>query len=794
MKGALTLINMFKKNRNNKRIAALLSLILAFVSLTGFTYYNGFGDVYFHWEKEIFPGVFHGEQVGYHPVNGPEHSYTVVTDFSKSNIRPYVFSGEVRGTFKVRDMIKFVEQEGYKVLAGINGDIFDTITGTPKGTVIHDGIIATSGYNPEKIITFDENGSMKVVQTTLEYSVSGIMTPSTTGELNSGLVEEGSFAGEAYKGSIGFFNVPTGSYNGLHLYNRHYSNSTLTSGSRVEVVVDYPEMGGPNLRVNKTLTGVVKSVNPNTCNTPIGNSEIVLSIVNGSEEANNLARLIPGSTVTIQVKDTVEPSVLEKAKEAMGLYYTIVENGKNVTTGTNRNPRTAIGVKEDGSVMLYVIDGRQKTLSMGLSLVDLANHMIALGCKEAYNLDGGGSSVIYSRMAGLETNAKVKNSPAQTGERAVANGLFLVYKGVDNGPATRLHVYPALAQLMPGAKVTLSVHGTNSLFERTNIPGSVSYSVEEGRGTVDSSGIFTAGNQAGRVNVKAIGNNLEGFTELEVIKDITIQPSVSKVYLEAGQSVNIDIKATYGTSSVISEDRLFTWECDSNIGTIDGEGNFVASKESFSSQTGNIRVSFENKKVSIPVTIGEQIITFTDTENHWAKEYIGKLGARGLIQGMGNNLFQPGETLTRAQFLTMLGRSVSGLDPTKSQPSPFSDVKSGDWYYGYVNWGFENGIVNGMTPTTFEPNSSITREQMTVMLCNYARYLGYALPQGTLGKEFTDGGKISTWSKDYVITVVGAGLMNGFPDGSFAPQGNATRAEAAKVLYVFISMRDGIEI
>ena len=156
-------------------------------------------------------------------------------------------------------------------------------------------------------------------------------------------------------------------------------------------------------------------------------------------------------------------------------------------------------------------------------------------------------------------------------------------------------------------------------------------------------------------------------------------------------------------------------------------------------------------------------------------------------------MFMPDSPITRAQFLAMLAKCVEDLDISKSQPVTFKDVPPGEWYYNYVNWGFENGIVAGMDANTFAPDANITREQMTVMLCNYSRYISYPIPQkGVNSGAFADYSKISPWALDYVVTVVGGGLMNGMPDGSFAPQGNAKRAEAAKLMYVFCNTKDGI--
>ena len=141
-------------------------------------------------------------------------------------------------------------------------------------------------------------------------------------------------------------------------------------------------------------------------------------------------------------------------------------------------------------------------------------------------------------------------------------------------------------------------------------------------------------------------------------------------------------------------------------------------------QTYNLYVEYNNNSIEIPVQVGAYIVEFTDTTNHWAKTYIGTLAGMNILDGMGDNTFAPDGSLTRAQFVAMLAKMTDGIDITAAASAGFTDVNEKDWYFGYVNWGYENGIVNGMGDGTFSPNASITREQMAVMLCNYARSVG----------------------------------------------------------------------
>lgn len=792
-----------------KRAASFVLVgIISFVSLTGFNSYSGLGTAYYESSMDIFTGVSYSEIISGHSTNGLQHAHYVEADIESGSIKPIVFNGEVRGTYSIEDMIKYAGEQGYKVIAAINGDIYDMSSGTPKGLVIHSGNIVTSGYAPDRVIAFYNDGSAELVPAKLSYKVKGTIAydqqvpvspeegidqaAGTDGTSGTDVLVQNETVHyeEEWNGTVDFFNVPHGAANGLHLYNRHYSSSTKTSGTCAEVVIECDDI---QLKVNDTIKGTVKQVNTATNNTPITDNTVVLSTVYGSATYNYLSALKVGSEIEISVED-VGGADLENADECIGIYYSLVENGRNVTSGTAANPRTALGIKEDGSIMLFELDGRQASVSKGLGLYDLADAMIELGCETAVNLDGGGSSVIYVRQPGKDADAVIQSSPSSGSERKVANGILLVYKENAGSSVEHLNVYPELTLAMPGAKVQLNTYASNELYEKTSLSGSVKYSVEDSAyGAVDESGIFTAGSKTGRAVIEAKSGNSTGYTEVEIVDDIIIVPSVTKLTIESGETRDINVTAcvgAYGASvPVNSSDDLFTFRCDENIGTIDELGVFTATTASAVSQSGNIYVEYNNNSIEIPVQVGAYIVEFTDTTNHWAKTYIGTLAGMNILDGMGDNTFAPDGSLTRAQFVAMLAKMTDGIDITVAASAGFTDVNEKDWYFGYVNWGYENGIVNGMGDGTFSPNASITREQMAVMLCNYARSVGFALPQTVSGVSFSDASSISSWAADYVATAAGAGIINGFDTGDFRPQGVATRAQAATVIYKMCEIR-----
>lgn len=119
--------------------------------------------------------------------------------------------------------------------------------------------------------------------------------------------------------------------------------------------------------------------------------------------------------------------------------------------------------------------------------------------------------------------------------------------------------------------------------------------------------------------------------------------------------------------------------------------------------------------------------------------------------------------------------------------NPFWDVSSSRSYYQPVLWGSAQRVVKGFGQGTFGPARGITREQFCTILLRYADYAGIPLSTSKSAKTFTDGGSISSWAKDAVVACQKAGIINGYPDGSFRPQNGITRAEVSKMIYMFFN-------
>ena len=180
---------------------------------------------------------------------------------------------------------------------------------------------------------------------------------------------------------------------------------------------------------------------------------------------------------------------------------------------------------------------------------------------------------------------------------------------------------------------------------------------------------------------------------------------------------------------------------------------------------------------------------FTDMpkDDNWSHKGIDYCVKNQLMNGMENNRFQPFLNTTRAQLVTVLWRMAGSPEPESE--TPFEDLNAGSFYEKAVTWGYENGIVNGVTETAFYPNSSVTREQMAAFFYRYAEEI---LKVDVSARKdittFPDYGETFGYSRDCLSWACAVELINGVSNGSVTylqPKSGATRAQIATVLMRF---------
>ena len=186
------------------------------------------------------------------------------------------------------------------------------------------------------------------------------------------------------------------------------------------------------------------------------------------------------------------------------------------------------------------------------------------------------------------------------------------------------------------------------------------------------------------------------------------------------------------------------------------------------------------------VPIDKTTLPFTDVERgRWSYDYILNMYQLGIVNGCTETTFEPEGSVTRAQFVKMIA-CLDGVDTSAYAKCRFTDVSDKSYAAPYIEWAANNGIVKGVSETSFLPDDNITREQMAAIICRYADYAGIKLADDTPAVTFTDSAQISAYAAPSVTALQRAGIICGSQnaDGSYSycPRAYATREQACKVL------------
>lgn len=179
------------------------------------------------------------------------------------------------------------------------------------------------------------------------------------------------------------------------------------------------------------------------------------------------------------------------------------------------------------------------------------------------------------------------------------------------------------------------------------------------------------------------------------------------------------------------------------------------------------------------------LLPFTDVSwDHWAYSAVKRVYTRGLMVGVSDTSFAPGQTLSRAMLASILYRLAG--EPAVTAENPFTDVPADRWYTDAVIWAAENGIVVGCGDGTFRPNAPATRAQTVVMLYAYANFAGRNTSQRADLSAFADAADVPSWALAEMQWANAAQLILGRDGKLLAPNAETTRAEMATILSTFI--------
>ena len=251
--------------------------------------------------------------------------------------------------------------------------------------------------------------------------------------------------------------------------------------------------------------------------------------------------------------------------------------------------------------------------------------------------------------------------------------------------------------------------------------------------------------------------------------------------LEAGSETQIckDCQIE-GETREIPSDNAHKFEASTPvIETIDGATDWFGKVAGTCTVCGEVAESTED--------MYEIVKHFTDVKaNHWFMSEVAFCVRQGLVSGMTDTTFAPNNNLTRAQFLTLLAK-FDGVDLTKydTTDAGFEDVKTNHWFNEVVCWAVENEYTSGISETKFGPNNNITRSQLARFFQIYTEKKGLDVSKEADLSVFPDAGKVQGWALPSVKWAVAEGLIAGMTNGDLAPNGNATRAQAARIFMIY---------
>ena len=562
------------------------------------TQLGGLGRVKDAWSRVLDQGINYS-RIDSTNYSGNQITHMIDLNTNEYGLKPVVSYGpSVMGFRNLESHVRSYEDMGYRVVFAINGDSFFG-TGTPKGVMIKDGIIHSTGASYLTSLGFDENNQPVYGNPGLGVRVDIAGTNIPISEINTA---RGKDQRPAY------------------LLTPSFASSTRTTAKGIEVLVKMDDEGFMGPRVNSTSTGRVVGVykegaKPSNNQVSLKKGHALITVGPGSPQFSKLANAKEGQEVRLIV---VGSKRWDNVRDALGVFRPIKENGKytNRAKATDIQPRTTVALKKDGSFRIMENDGRLRS-ARGLSYKDLVDFLSIGSYDTILAFDGGGSSTIYTTKPGYDKAARL-NTPSDGRERGLGNALLFVRKREKGQSADRLHIYPdgyAKNELTMdiGKKIYLDTKATDNAYNTADIDISqLVYESDLGHGRGDW---FLAEKQGDSMIRASYPSGARGSIKLRVVNRVgalTAQPQALK--LAPGQSFDLKIMAKAGNESYSPHLSMVTFENSSPdlLYFKNGKGQALAEG------SGVITASFAGKTIDIGFEIKEEkVIARYEGENRY---------------------------------------------------------------------------------------------------------------------------------------------------------------------------------
>lgn len=285
--------------------------------------------------------------------------------------------------------------------------------------------------------------------------------------------------------------------------------------------------------------------------------------------------LLKDGSYAIRDLDDPNYNAFDQVEEAISGPFMLVKNGANVIGAGNMDlmPRNSVGLKADGTVVLLLVDGRQGSYSVGMTLNDLANFLLQQGCVNAIYLDGGGSATIASKYEG-DSALKVRNTPSDGIERVVASAMMFVDTSKPSGVFDHAALTPNNKLYVAGATVAFEATGVDTNGYPVALPSDAKWSLtDDSYGTIGTDGTFKSAGKCGTVTVNlSSGGAVVGSTTIDVQEPDEFFFEADSLNLAFKTTTDLGLKARYNHRDMDLNGAAIDWTLESNTEGVKPEG------------------------------------------------------------------------------------------------------------------------------------------------------------------------------------------------------------------------------
>ena len=786
--------------RLGRKLTAGIILAVCFTFTGAVFAATGAGNEIYHRIVDFGNGLKYTNAVSEND-SGRQESYFAEITPGSGSVPVVVADDTIYGKMTLDQTISYAQNQGYTVLGGMNTDFFSTSYGIPLGIVVEEGIYKSSpeGY---RSVCFTADGHAAIQEdTAVQITLA-----------NLGGSDVADHTGEGV--ALTHFNKYRTNNAGLYLYDEHFSTvSTRTSGNGWYVKFRILE---GSMKTKGTMKLQVTEKLESEWPLDIGEGYMVLTAGSASKLGVDYRKFDVGDVVQLETH-CWGSDIVENAVWATGAGDLIVNNGAITDSSAwdraliSSNPRSAIGIKGDGTVVYYTIDGRSSQ-SRGLTMMQLAEEMVVRGCVQAVNMDGGGSTCFGIQFPG-QTIPSLQNRPSDGSERKCSTFVLFTVPDKPDGIPAHLYLTDLGAIVYQGSRIPLDFIATDAAGQPCNAPDDIEVVVSNGPGEVQD-GKYLAGWGSGYVDftLNSPSTGATGTTQLMLtdrLDSITVTVNgENAITLEQGQSITLSASAVRLGKPVLINPTGFDYAITEGIGTVSKEGTVTA----VSPGDGQIIVSAGGASAVLNVTVNEVVVPppsddpkpddppeqsddsptpdttdpseFKDTKGTWAQPYVTDLYNRGIVKGLSSNLYGMDTNIRRGDFVLMLYRAADSPDVKGNVP--FEDVSPDKYYADAINWAASKQIALG-TGKGFAPADSLTREQAFALVYRYLLQAAeqaedaFADPDEAVLEQFSDFEKISEYAEKPAAALVTASIIGG-ADGKLTPKDSLTRGQMARIL------------